>query len=373
MLNQVIKREYFIYFFFAIVYTLFLVGITTLTGVITINEAEKYISAAEKISNGSTENILKDYIFYSSYIVFLTAIFLLGNTTTVVFVQAILSFLAALCIKKTIDLLYKKSVISYFAMLAYLLCFPVQSWVVTLFSDSFFVSITTFTLFYTIKRTTWKENILWSLLLIILIFARPPGVFLAVPFVLYKLHFTKSISLKTASLLFAFAFCVLMLFTFTVPVESKGYITPIAAGRVIVDSSTYTVEGFNATEKNALKNAYKFLSQKNGISGLLKLYLKKAISFFTLTRPYYSKTHNLIAFLHYLLYLLFLFGSFHLLNTEKKGTVLLFVICIFSLMHLVGITYNEWHYRFTIPIFPFLFIGGAGSIFFLKQIWKRDS
>ena len=155
---------------------------------------------------------------------------------------------------------------------------------------------------------------------------------------------------------------MLIAILFYVPVETKGYIKPIVAGCIIVEKPDYDVPEFNQLEKSTLSAAYTYLFRQNDLPYIIGLYFRKVISFFTLTRPYYSAFNNTILALHYLLYALAFAGVFTL--KQKRGLVL-FLSCIFLVTKLTALTYNEWHYRFTLAIFPFLIILSAPSLNFL--------
>jgi hypothetical protein len=365
---RLLTKKNSLYALGAIGYTAFLALIIKQTGIITINEAEKYISAAHKVLDGDFREVISDYQFYFSYISFATIFLFIGGVKTTVIAQAALSFTASVCIKKTLDLLQPNGFISFCAMFIFLFCYPVQTWVVTLFSDSFFISLTAIILYFTIKPKSKPETVLWLFLNIILVFARPPGVFLALAFVMFEIYKKGIFNTARVYIIFTSLFLVLIISIFFIPSESKGYIIPVAAGRVIVDSTEYTIPGFTPKTKSKLADAYQYLLQKKGAGHLMTLYAKKSISFLTLTRSYYSSGHNRIVKMFYLLYPFFIVGLIYLWKSDKKDIVLLLCICIFSLMNLVALTYNEWHYRFTAPIFPFLIIGSA---FALAQVYQK--
>lgn len=361
----IIKNQ--LYITGAVLYAAFLSFIIKQTGIITINEAEKYISAAQRIFSIDFTVIISDHLFYFSYILFTALLLSVGNITTIVIVQAVLSFVASICIKKTLDLLQPIKLISFAGMLMFLFCYPVQVWVATLFSDSFFVSLIAITLYYTIKVKTKAEVYLWIFLNATLLFARPPGVFLLLVFILFQFYKSNLLSKKQIYISFLTGLTGLVLSVFFIPVENKGYIQPVAAGRIIVDSSSYSLPDFTSKSKTNLKVAYLYLYEKKGFKHIASLYVKKCLSFFTLTRPHYSARHNLIVQLFYLIYPFFIIGLIYLWAYGKRDIAVLLCAGIFILLNLVALTFNEWHYRFTIPAFPFLIIGAACTFSFLHQ------
>lgn len=354
-IKQILNRNIF-YIISATLYAGFLFLITQRTGIITINEAEKYITAAESLLKGDIQNLANLYLFYLSYIFFVATILLLGNLTSVAIIQALLSFLAAICIKRILVHIQKKKFLSSAGMLFFLFCYPIQVWTITLFSDSFFISMSVITLYYCIKTKSKAEGYFFLLLCIVLIFSRPPGIFLSLPFFMLFLLQKGILSGRTLLLVFLILFIGLVVAIFHIPAESKGYIRPIAAGRIIVDSSDYNLPGFQTKEKASLATAYNYLSKEKGNLYIAKIYIKKIVSFFKLTRPYYSKKHNLFLWPNYILYILALPGLIYLFKSKESKIAYLFSGCILGIINLVGITYNEWHYRFTVTIFPFLII-----------------
>jgi hypothetical protein len=346
----------FKYIFFAITYGLFLYLIYRRTGIVTINEAEKYISAADALLKGDLTRSIQQHLFYSSYVCFVALLKLTGGIKLVATAQAVFSFFSAVCIKKTIDLIAGKSNFSMLGMLIFLFSYPLQYWTLTLFSDSFFVSIIVITIFYTVKEKSKKELLLWLFLNFILITARPPGIFFSLSFVLYFLVSKKIVTEKKGMLAGVVLFLLLLMGMFYLPVETKGYIRPITAGAVIVDQADYDVPAFDSTAKSTMAAAYNHLYIQYGPGYIVKLYGKKVLSFFTLTRPYYSTLNNLILSFHYLLYFFSIAGIFIMRKKKRNMLTALFILPVFLAANLVGLTYNEWHYRFTLAIFPFLII-----------------
>ncbi len=363
------------YLVFAVLYVLFIGVLIKTTGVITNNEAEKYITAAQSIYEGKIRDVYTSHLFYTSYILFLSIFYVSKNAILVVVAQSILSYLSAVYLKRITDFIIGKSKYSYISMGVFLFSFPIQSWTITLFSESFFISLSIITLFFTLKQKTKSEFTLWICLNLVLIFARPPGIFLVLPNIAYFAIQSKTTSAIVAAVAYSIALLTTVLFLFYMPAETKGYIRPIAAERIIVDSTDYTVPEFTTAPKSTIAEAYTYIANKKGTFQLIRLYAKKTISFFTLQRSYYSQKHNLLLLPFYVLYMLCLIGIYYLWKSKKKEIAFLFSASIFGLTNLVALTYNEWHYRFTITIFPFLIILSTLSVSFLltsKSQFKKN-
>lgn len=348
------------YIILGIIYSLFLYFIYRKTGIVTINEAEKYISAADELLSGNIAFVFEHHLFYSSYIFFIAPFLKAGGIPVVVAAQVIVNFVAAICLKKTVEVILPNSRFSVLALLIYLFSYPVQYWALTLFSDNFFVSLICITLYFTIKKKTITELLIWVFLLFLLVFARPPGIFLSFVFGFYYLYDKKIFTPNLLRMAAAIVLTTLFSALFYLPVETKGYIKPIAAGCIIVDKPDYDVPAFNNIEKSSLADAYVYLIKQNGIVKTIALYFGKFVSFFTLTRPYYSFLNNCILALHYLLYALAFIGLWKL--KTNRSIFMLFASAIFLVGNLTALTYNEWHYRFTLAIFPFLIILAVAAL-----------
>ncbi|MEJ8843053.1 hypothetical protein WG954_11720 [Lacibacter sp. H375] len=358
------------YLLISIAYVFFLYLLYRHTGIITVNEAEKYIVASQEFLKGNIAYTFEHHLFYSSYVLFITPFYALGGVIGVVIAQVVFNILAAICLKKSIDLILPGNKVSTLGSLIFLFSYPIQYWTLTLFSDNFFVCLISICLYYTIKKKTMPEKIFWLFLLLIQVFSRPPGVFLSTVFGCYYLYTEKIVSTSRLWALVVILFLFLFSILFFIPVETSGYIKPIAAGAIIVNKPDYDVPEFNGLEKSTLSAAYSYLFEHKGFSQTLGLYFRKLGSFFTLTRPYYSKLNNSILSLHYLLYFLAIGGLFLLRN--KMQLLIFFLVVMLLIANLTALTYNEWHYRFTLAIFPFLIVLSVLSFnYILTAVWPR--
>jgi hypothetical protein len=370
-MNSNTQKKRIAYIFLSIAYSFFLYLIYRNSGIITGNEAEKYILASQKLINGDIAYSFHHHFFYSSYILFITPFMTVGGTVAVVVAQALLNIIAAICINKSTDLIIPNNKMSFVGGLIFLFSYPIQYWTLTLFSDNFFVALICITLYYTLKKNKTKPQLLfWVFLLTVQLFTRPPGIFLTITFFCYYLYESKIMKgskvLLTALILLFILFVVL----FNVPVENKGYIKPIAAGSIIVDKPDYNVPGFSSNERSTLNEAYVFLFKQHGVSYFISLYAKKFVSFFTLTRSYYSSINNGVLTLYYCFYVLALVGL--VLIRRQKAISMLFLSSVFLLANLTALTYNEWHYRFTLAAFPFIFILSAIVLNpVLTALWRK--
>lgn len=329
-------------------------------GIIDINEAEKYISAVKQIIKGNVLPTLKNHAFYSSYIIFLYILLPLGGIILVVFVQVILNFIASVFLKKAVNELTGPTKYGTIVQILFLFCYPIQVWTLTLFSDSFFVCIISISSYFILKKEkTMKDLLMLAILTILLIFARPPGIMFALSYFIYYSFQQKMFKPQVHFIVAFLIICLVHLLIFTTKVETTAFIEPVASGAIIVDKPDYNIDEFDHMEKASLADAYHYLLKNNTLGYVSGLYIKKVVSFFTLTRPYYSTGHNLILYFHYLLYPLTILGLFTMFKSQNKNEAMMIIAAIFLCANLTGLTYNEWHYRFTIEIFPLLIISSG--------------
>lgn len=355
-------------------YIAFIYALYSRLGIIDINEAEKYISAAAQIAEGNILTTLKNYTFYSSYVLFLSILLPLGGIKFVVIIQVILNITASHFLKKTLNELTDSNKYGTIAQAIFLFCYPIQVWTISLFSDNFFICIISICLYFTLKKKKEKKDlIILAFLLTVLLLARPPGIMFVYCYLLYYIYQRVEFSPPILLIFSIIGFCLIHILIFSAKVETKTYIKPIVAGSIIIDKPDYDIAEFNYLEKASLIDAYQYLFKNNTLAYVLTLYIKKIISFFTLTRPYYSNVHNFILYFYYLLYPLSLAGIFRMFRSQKTAEGLLIIVAILLCANLTGLTYNEWHYRFTIEVFPLLIISsGYYLVHLIKIKWYKQ-
>ncbi len=338
-------------------YFLFLYMLWQRAGIIEINEAEKYLSASKQMKQGYLVQPLSKHFFYSSYILFLFFLSIFNSNNLIILLQIGLSTYAAYSIEKTTILLTGKKEYGLLSFALFLFCIPIQVWTLTFFSDSFFVSTICILLYFTVKEEKSKTDFaLWFLAAALVTFARPPGVFFILCFGAYLFSLHKIVKQNLIKIGLFISLLIVIFFLFTIKVETKGYIKPVVAGAVIVDQPDYDIPAFNNKQRSSLTEAYTYLLKEKGARHIAYLYEKKIVSFFTLTRDYYSTFHNLSASLFYLTYPLALLGAYLLWRRKKITLLLLLFLPVLLTANLTGLTFNEWHYRFTAPVLPFLLI-----------------
>jgi hypothetical protein len=350
-INKIISSPlfYLINLFF---YLLFLLFLYFKTGIITNHEAEKYIDSANEILKGNYNFSFENYLLFSSFNYFLATCILITGYKLAIVGQLFLSVFSAYCIMKIVLELTNSNVLSKISYSLFLFSYLIQFWVITLFSESFFISISVI-LLYTIicKKKLFNIKLILLLLTIVLLFARPQGVLFIMPAFIFYLQKNYNLKKQHSFLLFCGLSFVLFGFVLFQKNSCEDVIRPISESSVICGfpekpSSVFSLEKCN------IFYAHKYLIKEYSIWYDLKMCSKKVISFFILTRDYYSVLHNFYMIIHYPLYILIIF------SIKRNKEIQLFFSIIFLNLVLIALTFNEWHGRFTAIVFPIMLILG---------------
>lgn len=361
--EKILSSKFFYPFVF-IFYFLFLFLLYSQTGIITNLEAEKYIGAASEIIKGNHQYSFDNYLFFLSYNYFLAFCFLISGYKFAVFMQIVLTIISAFCIEKIVLKFTSSNSLSKISLFLFLFSYLIQYWVITLFSESFFISITLFYFYFIIcKSYTVKNSISIFLIGIILLFARPQGVLFILPSILFL--FQEKFKIKKSLFFILLLFSSVALF-YLISIQNnscEGVVKPITESSIICGFPEKPV-GEILFDHCTILEAHKYLIEKNSFTYDLKLCIKKGISFFTLTRNYYSTSHNVLLLLHYPFYILLLFTFF------IKREINLLQTILFLNAFLIAITYNEWHGRYITVVFPLIIILGMAGV--KKILEKRN-
>lgn len=347
-------------------------------GIVTTGEATKYSFEAENLLNTGHFSEGK-YIFYSAYILLHIFFKLLGfETIGVYIVQLLINLLSMYLLFKLVVKLSKNNATAFVCVLLMIACYSWQLWAVHLYTESLFcplIIIFTYVLFA--MQKSFKQKLTAGLLFLLILFTRPTGL-LFIPviglLIMYKLYTRK----KILALVYGLIACSLFLVVLNYAMESGtsyDFIKPLVQNYVICDvplneqvsvqsSSLQNVEG----NLPALVN---YIIQNPG--SFFKMAGLKFLSFWGMTRPYYSYWHNL-AFMcfFYPLFFLGFIGAFKL--RKINGPFILFSvgsIIIFTLS--VMFTCDDWNNRFIMPILPFVIIFASFGIKYLynKAVTKN--
>ena len=170
--------------FFFIIIAVHAVLITILffkSGIRIDGEAQKYISAAKLISEQSDFSGLSRHSFYSSYILLLAFLFKVGlEFNGIIIFQLLLNLLCAYFVFALLIRLTMRIQIGYYGSLFFLLCLPIQQWVLALYTESFFICLLVIFSFLLTGKQTATKVIVLTIIGLLLAFCRPIGIFIAI-------------------------------------------------------------------------------------------------------------------------------------------------------------------------------------------------
>jgi hypothetical protein len=334
-------------------------------GLSTINESDKYLTSAEAVANGDVSKGLEYQFFYSAYIFYLAFFVLLKLPVTVIFIitylLSIFSFYRFyLFVKKMFDEITAGS------WMALMLLSPlILFWQFHLYSEIFFISLSL--LF--ISSLFGEKYFASAILAVLLILGRPSGVFTAAAMTAVFLLGKKTFSKKTVLIsLFSFLTLVLVTVIFFIPMHYRGVCVDVASGSVYNGFPILYMPNIPEADRT-LAFCYHHIISNYGTKVFVALFIKKFFSFFNLTRPWYTGFHNIINALHYTFYLLailgFYFSRYLPQNIFFRGLLLI----IFMNALLVALFFNEWSERYTVQVFPYLFLISA---FALQRFYNKS-
>lgn len=156
---------------------------------------------------------------------------------------------------------------------------------------------------------------------------------------------------------------LMIVIVFFMPLPYQDFSFQITSGAIYCGFPTLSAT--TLPEANyTLWNCYSYIYNTHGLSELLQLFVKKGLSFFVTSRPYYSSFHNVLNRAHDIFYVLGIVGIYSAYKYQKKWLpiliALLFIVILNALM--VSLIYNEWSERHTVQVFPYIFVGGAYAL-----------
>ncbi len=345
-------------------------------GIITNNEAVKYTREAHNILAGKNFSEQK-YIFYSVYI-FIHILFIkLGCETIGVYIfQLFVNLIATYLFYKTALNIYRSRSFAFIAALLLVICIPFQYWTICLYTESLFCSLIIIFMYclFGISAGRHVKYLISILILILLLFSRPTGIFFIGAIgitILYKLLKDRKTTIAISG---ACIFIAGFIFLFNYEMNSAAsynFIKPFLEHNVICDvplSNSINQPNVYGTGTNAV-----LLYIKNNPSEFLQLCCLRFISFWGFVRPFYTGAHNWMLRLFF--YPLYVFAVIGLIKQWKtKRALMIFclsVIIIFTIS--VMLTCDEWSNRFMMPVIPIIIFLASCGIYavFSKRLQKQ--
>jgi len=322
-----------------------------------------YIDDANQILSGNLPEGRS--VWYLGYSLFLALVFLLkGTITTVVFIQIILSGVAALGLYVIAQEIYRDQYIALLAVLLYLLWIKIHQWNTFVYTESLFTTFTILSFAALIKsRERWKYG-LALLMIVFTFFIRPTG-FAFVSGLAWLIIMSLTICLSRRVILFMGVGGLLaatlllnkMLLDYTL-IDSY-----VKAELIYPDINLGLTPAHDVwlpdESSSPLVQLVQFIIHNPLYS--LKLFFLKLILFLGNVKPYFSYLHNiLIVCTLYPLYFFAVKGYINFPPERKEKHFIVAYVLVQSLT--VAFTTENWDGRFLIPLLPFIFILSAAGI-----------
>lgn len=326
------------------------------------NESEKYLAIAQRLNCENFRDELRYLWSYSSYILFLALCFKLGFSVYIILViQYIISITGFyLFYKFIVSQSFFSELYSRICFLLITTCPIILYWQLTFYTESVFPGLVMISTYYFFKL---KTNPFVSILLSAsLLFCRPVGVFYVIALQFVGIR-RKNLSLAKIFLYGSLTVVFLIVFFF-LPVHYSDFALPIYQGSVICGFPAHPGSILPVGNYTLAQVYLKFI-EDFGFSEFLEIMIKKAGTFFTITRSYYSLSHNLINSLYYPFIFGGILGYYKIMKSVSYSDFKGYFSGVFlgSLL-IVALIYNEWSERFIVPLLPFFILL---TLFFVKK------
>jgi hypothetical protein len=364
--DLILNKKFWLFAF--VMHGVVLVSLFLRSGINFSNESEKYLAIAGRLNYENYREELRYLWAYSFYILYLAICIKMGFSFYVILgIQYLLSITGFYLFYKFI---ISRSLVSELygrvCLLVIVTCPVIIYWQLTFYTEIFFLSLVMISTYFAFKPGT--SIILRFVLMLMLTFSRPVGIFYAIAllFVLMKER-----QFKPAKLFLFSAFgSVFIIVLFFLPIHYSDFALPVYQGSVICGFPEYP-NAILPEGNYTLAEIHSAFIKEHGLGSFLFLAVKKTLTFFTVTRPYYSASHN---FLNSTYYVFILGGLLGIRQLLKQGSHLVFrTYFAWVLMASLGITiliYNEWSERFIVPLLPFFIL--STFIFISKLRAKRS-
>ncbi len=329
---------------------LFLFGIYHTQGIVLDKEALKYSGGASDVLNGDLTDLMGRYKLFSAYILFLVPFTALGSAAWAIPVQVLLMWTAALAMFRILRRLEVPVPAANLLTAVFLLAHPIQCWVLSLYSEAFFIPLVVLFLERSLRGRNFDAATL-SLALLVL-FSRPTGVLFVLPVLVWWLSSRIPGSATTVRAGGVLAVLIAMAFT---PVLNREQLEVVVGSPVICGFPEHP-EAVDLFQGNTLAAAQGHVIAEHGLVYWAGLVLRRSVSLLVPYRSYFSPVHNGLGLLLVLLYPLVLVG---LWRTWKEPLVQVITVVLVLNILLVGMTYDEWGARFLAPLLPLVILLAA--------------
>lgn len=336
------------------------------------DEAAKYIGLSRDLVNGTVRFQLHD-CWYAGYTGIHVLIRVLGLPPQAMYgVQFILSFISLVYFMKIIAVYAGDRLRILVAGILYATCFIIQQWTCYLFTDTMFYQLLIIGIYFMLQQneSSKHQKIFWSFLLF-LPFFRPVG-FLFIVVACTHWIFTGG---KKNLLKLSVAGIYLVFLVFLVQrsiLGDNGYFYPYhnLDANIICGLNSDLLKYQQVPYNRQTKIIDHFLHNPELA---VRLFLLRFFKAFSLTRPFFSSMHNLLAGAACVFYYgLALMGLVHIFRKKIKTLYFLPVACIVFVIPSVAYCV-EWSGRMSLPMFCCAMImAGIGTSVLLQRFFPKN-
>lgn len=333
-----------------VAHLLLLLTIYRWQGLLLDKEAIKYTQGALDLLQGQASGLHGTRLFYSAYVLFLLPFVALGLPALAVVAQIALGLCAAFALRGMVLRSGASKGLADLAFAFFLLLFPIQTWVLSLYSESFFLSLSV--LFFSAVTSPDKKALPVVLLGMLVLFARPVGIFWVGPLLSWAL----ARHLGRAALAWAWgATAVVIAAVLFFPVLGPDLLRIVTECHGIGGFPRYPdgSEGFRGA---TLASAEWHVAHRHGALVLAEMAGQRVAWLYLAGRPYFSALHNALLFPVLLLHP---FAAATLVRHWRRPMVQLTAMILLLNTFIVALTFAEWNGRFLVPLLPLLILLGA--------------
>jgi hypothetical protein len=345
-------------------FILFLLWVTiqvcllSLYGIKTDGEAENVITNANSLAvNGYFSNSRAYLYFTEIFLVFIKIKFDLGYGFIII-IHLALNFVALYCMYQLMCTFYSSARLALIGAILIIFCYPYQLYNGYLATESLYFSIGIFYSSYLLQTAefTFKRTTVLFLLLVLVCFTRPSGLFFFAATVIYLFFFSArdlTLLVRIGLLGLSTAIGIVMVNYFTKSGNGYDFLIPFKEEHLIcgVTSMPGVVES-KMSGYNSLSSFANYLLQHP--EQFFRLALLKSKVFFGLVRTHYSFGHNLFLIVFfYPIYLL----SIGTLMRYRKYIPLEIIYCFsFFFIYWLSVIFScdDWGNRFFLTLTPYL-------------------
>ncbi len=340
-------------------------------GIITTNEAEKYIGQAYHLS---LEHRLDDhkYIFYFLPILTIyTGLALKLGFLFTVGVQLLVNSLATVAFYGIAKHMYASASKSTVATLLFITFIPLQAWNSYLYTESLFYSFCVFFMYVcmVLHDDRTSSHVLRILVLLLLVFTRPLGLlFIPVLCIFYLAKSGMPKIIKWGTLLTVGAALYLLINFLYTSNADMDILMPQKQGMVICfGGQVLASDNLVMQTSNEPLNDLAFFIWHN-LAYFSKLAGARLVSFFNLYRKDYSMLHNV--YLIVSMVALYGFGIVPLIKAmvaRRPAIAYLFFPLLVILCAGVMLQCDDFNSRFSMPLFPWIILLATDGMFGIKR------